>query len=94
MSALDNLSQETRSKVDALIAKFCNEVSRRQDSVYFKSLFDPVQTHAVYGLTQDNYDEVKSSLTKLGAKKFRKVKVRSSDFLILCFNAAKMESKS
>jgi hypothetical protein len=39
-----------------------------------RTLFDPVQTHAVYGLVGDEVDEVKDALKAVGAVRFRLVK--------------------
>ncbi len=55
---------------------------------YIQTLFDPQQTHAVYGCTQDSLDKLKLTLKYLGANKFRLVK--NNGFPILCFNASKM----
>jgi len=58
---------------------------------YFQTLFDPVQTHGLYGLTENNLQSAKDMLKSLGAKRFRVVKCRSlidrkdNGFRILCF---------
>lgn len=52
---------------------------------YIQSLFDPVQTHALYGIWKDDLEEAKKILKKNGATRFRVVKVRKSDRIILCF---------
>ena len=54
---------------------------------YIQQLFDPVQTHAVYGITESDIPNLKHRLTILGAKRFRNVKCVNSDFRILCFSA-------
>lgn len=58
------------------------------DDCYQQTLFDPVQTHAVYGLTEDTLKEVKEQLKKNGATRFRTVKCRKpSCFRILCYKS-------
>ena len=57
---------------------------------YFQTLFDPVQTHGLYGLTENNLQEAKDMLKSLGAKRFRVVKCRNlinkdNGHRILCF---------
>lgn len=58
---------------------------------YFQTLFDPVQTHGLYGLTENNLQQAKDWLKSLGAKRFRVVKCRSmidrkdNGYRILCF---------
>ena len=62
---------------------------------YFQTLFDPVQTHGLYGLTDDNLDQAKEWLKEQGATRFRTVKCRSminrkgNGYRILCFKWAK-----
>lgn len=57
----------------------------------FQTLFDPVQTHGLYGLTENNLQRAKDWLKSLGAKRFRVVKCRSmidrkdNGYRILCF---------
>ena len=54
-------------------------------SGYAKDLFDPKQTHAIYGVHKDYLVDLKNTLSKSGAYAFRLVKGK-----ILCFNASKM----
>jgi hypothetical protein len=61
----------------------------RSDSYYFQSLFDPTQTHAMYGLTKDTLPAFKEKLKKLGANRFRTVSTKFG-FKILCFSAKKI----
>ena len=56
---------------------------------YFATLFDPVQTHGLYGISKDEVDTFKKKLKELGANRFRVVKA-SGDFRILCFKANKI----
>ena len=57
---------------------------------YCQTLFDPIQTHAVYGIPKSNKETIKLELKALGAKKFRIVNANSSAFIIVCFDASKM----
>ena len=51
---------------------------------YIKTLFDPVQTHAVYAVHYDDLEQVKERLREAGAKRLRVVKA-SVDLRIVCF---------
>lgn len=53
---------------------------------YIQPLFDPVQTHAVYGVRNDpaEVNEVKRKLKENGASRFRVVK-NAYGFAIVCF---------
>lgn len=62
-------------------------VKREYAGTYEQELFDPVQTHGMYGLTEKTLPKVKEMLKNAGAKRFRTVKIRSSDRCILCFKA-------
>ena len=55
---------------------------------YCQSLFDPIQTHAIYGLAKTNKEEVKQSLKEMGAKKFRMVQPHAKSLIIICFDAS------
>lgn len=50
-----------------------------------RKLFDPVQTHAVYKVYEQNIDEVKSALKEQGATRFRIVKTGIKGIFIVCF---------
>jgi hypothetical protein len=52
---------------------------------YIKPLFDPVQTHGLYGIFEDDLVKAEDILKKNGCNRFRVVKCRDSDFVILCF---------
>ena len=56
---------------------------------YVQTLFDPVQTHAVYGVTEDTIATVKANLMKAGANRFRIIKNKFG-FRIVCFSAKKI----
>lgn len=51
---------------------------------YISTIFDPIQTHALYGVSKTQKDEAKAALKKIGAKRFRVV---NNDFgmSIICF---------
>ena len=52
---------------------------------YFKidTLFDPIQTHAIYGISKCDIEPIKNKLKPI-ANRFRKVKA-NNDSYILCF---------
>lgn len=53
--------------------------------LYQQPLFDPVQSHAVYGIeTKEMLESVKKTLKEKGAKRFRTIKNRYG-FYILCY---------
>ncbi len=60
-------------------------VSRIDTSMYIKELFDPVQTHAVYGVNVALVDEVKFALKQAGANRFRVCKAGIKGLKIVCF---------
>jgi hypothetical protein len=76
---------------------WANKMSRKLDNRfkgfnndrYVQTLFDPVQTHALYGLTKETIDSFKKQLKELGANRFRTVSTRFG-FKILCFSAKKI----
>lgn len=59
-----------------------------KSNVHIKSLTDPVQTHAIYGVTKETKKYWLNELKNAGAVKIREVK--SGNFVILCFNAKNM----
>ena len=56
-----------------------------RESIYQQSLFDPIQTHGVYGLTKDTLPKVKDFLKSKGATRFRTVKANGKGLFILCY---------
>lgn len=64
-----------------------NLIIAKYPSSYFQTLCDPHQTHAIYGISKIDKDEVKESLKKIGANKFRMVQPHAKDKVIICFNA-------
>lgn len=54
-----------------------------------RELFDPVQTHAVYGVYKQDVPEVKRLLKEKGATRFRIVKNRITGMCIVCFKEKK-----
>lgn len=71
---------------------FLNRSLNLYRGAYILPLFDPIQTHAVYGITDADIANLKKQLITLGAKRFRTVKIRKSDLRILCFNAKSIKS--
>lgn len=60
--------------------------STRFQGSYIQELFDPVQTHAIYGVSKSRMNEAKDMLKKHGAKRFRIVNPRAAkDLVIICF---------
>ena len=55
---------------------------------YIQTIFDPIQTHALYGITADELPKFKEKLKKLGARKFRTCGRKG--FKILCFKINKI----
>jgi len=52
---------------------------------YFQSVYDPVQNYAWYGLTSENINQAKETLSaNPGISRFRTVRC-SSGYRILCF---------
>jgi hypothetical protein len=51
---------------------------------YVKTIFDRIQTHALYGIGVGDVDKAKSKLHEIGARRFRLVKT-DYGFVILCF---------
>lgn len=76
---------------------WANSMSRKLDNLfkgwnndrYVQTLFDPVQTHALYGLSKENVLEFKEKLKKMGANRFRTV-TNHYGRKILCFSAKKI----
>ena len=53
---------------------------------YIQSLYDTVQTHALYGISRDSVNDWKEILSKnKGISRFRKVNANSKYYAILCF---------
>jgi hypothetical protein len=54
-------------------------------NLYIKTLHDPIQTHAIYGITKDRQKAAVEQLKALGATKFRMV--GTNGFKVICFKA-------
>ena len=52
-----------------------------------RTLFDPIQTHAAYGVPIEQVPLVKVELKKRGASRFRIVKVRGMQLAIVCYKS-------
>ena len=64
------------------------DVVRQFRGSYIQTIFDPVQTHALYGVTKSDRDEAKAALKKAGAGRLRVVSNRHG-FVIICFKVKK-----
>jgi phospholipase/lecithinase/hemolysin len=51
---------------------------------YIETIFDPIQTHALYGVTKSFKNEAVSALKEAGAKRLRVVSNKFG-FVIICF---------
>ena len=55
-------------------------------SQYVNSIYDKVQTHALYGISRDSVNDWKERLSKnKGISRFRKINANSKYYAILCF---------
>lgn len=54
-----------------------------------RELFDPIQTHAAYGVPVEDVDLVKERLRELGAVRFRVVRTGITGVKIVCFKLKK-----
>jgi hypothetical protein len=61
-----------------------SSVTNKFRGSYVQTLFDPVQTHALYGIPKRDAAEAKEALKAIGAKRFRVVN-NSFGFSIICF---------
>ena len=62
---------------------------------YVQSLYDNVQTHALYGISRDSVDEWKQTLSNnKGINRFRKVNANSKYYAILCFKYDRSKDES
>lgn len=57
---------------------------------YSSTICDPVQNHAIYGISKEYKNDVKNKLKALGANKFRFVQPLVKGNVIICFNTSKM----
>lgn len=73
--------------------KTCNEICRMITGNgcntwgrYVQTLFDPHQTHGLYGILQREVDSYKSKIKAIGGKNLRVVKGKNgSDYAVICF---------
>ncbi len=56
-------------------------------------IYDPIQTHAVYGVGKDEVVDVKQNLRKQGCTRFRVVTANSKYLRIVCFKAPATDTK-
>jgi len=82
-SAISKIPESKRMKLEQKLTSFAKSYDK---NYYVKDLFDPTQTHAIYGaygVDSENLTSMKEQLKKLGAKYFRVVRKK-----ILCFDAS------
>lgn len=68
--------------------RMVQEILNRHSGTYLRELFDPVQTHAIYGLADSFFPSVRMELKAVGITRFRVVKPRKGTYQkvsILCF---------
>lgn len=72
--------------------KTCNEICRMItgydcdcDHKYVKTTFDPVFTHALYGVVKSEVDYYKDKIKSIGGKYIRVVSTQWKGFKIICF---------
>lgn len=61
-----------------------NQVTNNFNGSYVKTIFDYVQTHALYGVAKSECTRAKEELKKIGATSFRVVN-NGFGFSIICF---------
>ena len=81
LDAKDKISANDMKEINLILKKFAKGYG---EDAYPKTLQDPVQTHAIYGIAKDRQKNAQEELKKLGATKFRFVGVN------VCFDASKM----
>lgn len=70
-----NISKETKQAINAI-----------SNTHSIRELFDPVQTHAVYNVSETHLDSVKATLKATAkATRFRIVKTQIKGLVIVCF---------
>lgn len=89
----EELSKLNESKIDTLNPERIKEVGNIIRSIIsndremsFKKIYDPEQTHAIYGVSRSMLPWLESQLLKRGASEFRKTPL-SPHLYILAFNA-------
>ena len=64
--------------------KELNDVTYQFRGSYIQTIFDPIQTHALYGVMKDDAPKAKKLLKEAGASRFRVIK-NNFGFAIICF---------
>ncbi len=67
------------------LSKLTSELKSAFKGSYVQGLFDPIQTHALYGISKDDLIQAKKILSEHKATRFRTVKATGKGFVILCF---------
>ena len=63
-----------------------------ESRMYFQKLFDPIQTHGLYGIYKEEVERYKEWLKSFGAKRLRVVKCnncKGNPYAIICFKWVK-----
>lgn len=77
------MKNQDQLRIEASIERLSRNLKPSQ---YIRTLFDPVQTHAVYNVTLDEVDAVKNELKAVKATRFRIVKTQLiENNCIVCF---------
>jgi hypothetical protein len=60
------------------------DITSKFNGSYIQTIFDSVQTHALYGVTKSFKNEAVSALKEAGAKRLRVVS-NTFGFVVICF---------
>ena len=63
-----------------------NEFCKMYPGSYCQEIFDPVQTHAIYGVAKSDKEYIVKNLKSIGAKRFRTVQPVAKSLIIVCFS--------
>lgn len=88
------MNNKMEERNDDLLKRKINDevksiVSKRYPDLKLLGIFDPVQSHAIYGVHKCELDDMKDYLRGKGATKFRTVS-KNRTHSILCFSAKGM----
>ena len=63
-----------------------SDLCKMHPGSYYQKIYDPIQTHAIYGVAKSDKDSIVKSLKSIGAKKFRTVQPNAKGLTIICFS--------
>ena len=86
LDAKDKISDDDLQEINKILKKFAKGFD---SDAYVKTLQDPAQTHAIYGIIKDRQRAAIEQLKDLGATKFRMIGLNG--FKAICFNASKIK---